>query len=507
MSTVAFNYIPGNLVAPLISFELNSGGQFENQSRYLAIGHKNAGSPASVLDNVPFRCNSREEAIAYFGKGSMLAEMVIAARLNAPAQDIWVMPVPSTGVAEVRTLTVGSVPAAGGYGVIEIAGWPVAMTIGAGDTASAVATALAAAINAFQDELTKSALPFTATAATNVVTLTARHAGEIFNTVDIRIPPAATASGNVFDGLLTLATTTAGTGTPNVSTGLAALGDDPYDWIASPFGDATNMGRYATLLSDVSGRWSWAQQLYGHVFVPKIDTTGNLTTFGLGYDTRHISTLPRLASGGDATPPWVWVAAQVARITPWLSDGASGNVSRNQTGLRVEGVKAPRDRSAWLRYEARNAFLTTGLSTYQVSNDNQVMIDKIITMQRTDGAGNVDTTFRDIQSIGQCVYALRRFRARLQAEHGNKALADDNPNDLQALTTPKDIRNTMAATYAEMPGVLENVKAFCAALIVVRNADNPNRIDIYAPLDRVNPLDIIAANARIYAQYPASMAA
>lgn len=170
-------------------------------------------------------------------------------------------------------------------------------------------------------------------------------------------------------------------------------------------------------------------------------------------------------------------------------------------------MKAPRDRGAWLRYEARNAFLTTNLSTYQVENDNSVMIDKIITMQRTDGAGNVDTTFRDIQTVGQLVYALRRFRGRLQAEHGNKALADDNPGNLQALTTPKDIRATMAATYAEMPGVLENVKAFCAALIVVRNPDNPNRIDIYAPLDMVNPLDIIAANARAYKQFTASMAA
>ncbi|WGD31210.1 hypothetical protein AncyloWKF20_05145 [Ancylobacter sp. WKF20] len=501
---IGFNYIPGNIRAPIIAFEVNSGGQFESVSRLVLMGHKNSGAP--LADNVPTRCNSVTDAIAQAGKGSMLAEMVIAARRNAPAQDIWLIAVPATGTAEVRTLTVGTVPANGGYGAIEIAGAGIDITIGAGDSAAAVATTLAALINAYQDPLTKSALPFTAAAATNVVTLTARHTGAIFNTVDINIP--ALASGNVLSGLLTVATPTAGSGTPNLSAALAALGDDPFDWWVTPFADATNMGRYNTALSDVSGRWAWLRQSYGHVFTTLTDTSANLTTFGLGYDTRHISLLPRIAGGGDATPPWVWVAALAARVVPWLSDGALGNVSRNQTGLVVEGVLAPRDRTKWMNdYATRDAFIGSGLSTYGVRTDGAVTIDKIVTMQRTDGAGNVETTFRDIQKMGQLMYALRRFRARLQAEHGGKAIADDNPGNLLAITTVADIRATMAATYREMPGVLENAEAFVANLDVQRNADNPNRVDIYAPLDMVNPLDVLAANARIYSQYTASMAA
>lgn len=501
---IGFNNIPGNIVAPIITFEVNSGGQFESVSRLVLVGHKNAG--AGLTDNAPTRVASVTEAIALAGKGSMLAEEFIAARLNAPAQDIWLASVPATGTAEVRTLTVGSVPATGGYGVVEIAGYPVALTIAAGASANAVAAALAAVINAYQDELTKGALPFTATAATNVVTLTARHAGDIFNGVDIYVPTVA--SGNVLSGLLTMAVTTAGSGSPDLSAMLAALGDDPFDWIVSPFADATNMGRYQTVMSDVSGRWAWSRQSYGHVFVPKTDTTGNLTTFGLGYDTRHVSVLPRLSSGGDATPAWTWVAALTARIVPWLSDGVTGNVSRNQTGLVVTGVKAPRDRTKWMNdYATRNAFLVSGLSTYGVRSDGQVTIDKIITLQRTDGAGNTDTVFRDIQKIGQLIYALRRFRARLQAEHGQKAIANDNPGNLLAITTVRDIKATIAAVYLEMPGVLENASAFVANLDVRRNADNPNRVDIYAPFDMVNPLDVLAANATIYSQFTPAMAA
>ncbi|MEW6121646.1 MAG: hypothetical protein AB1698_03475 [Pseudomonadota bacterium] len=502
--SIGFNTIPGNIMAPIISFEVNAGGQFESTSRLLLVGHKNTG--ASAADNVPFRCNSIQEAIALTGRGSMLSEMLIAARRNAPAQDIWLLPVPATGTAEVRTLTVGAVPAAGGVGIIEVDGKRITLTINAGDTAAAVATALAAAINAYQDGLTLAALPFTAAAATNVVTLTARWAGAIVTGVDIYLPSLA--SGNTFATLLTVATSTAGVGTPTLSTGLAALGDDPFDWIVSPFSDATNLALYQTVLSDISGRWAWSRQAYGHVFTTKTDTTGNLTSFGLALDNRHISVFARLSSGGDATSPWVWAAAMAARVVPWLSDGDSGNVSRNQTGLVVEGVAAPRDRTRWINdYASRQAFLTSGLSTYGVRTDGAVTVDKIVTLQRTDGAGNTDTTFRDVQKIGQVIYALRKFRAKLQAEHGQKAIANDNPGDLLALTTVKDIRNTIAAVYLSMPGVVENVTEFVARLDVRRNSDNPNRVDIYAPLDMVNPLDVLAANATIYSQFQPTAAA
>ncbi|MBS9720176.1 hypothetical protein JYU29_05680 [Tianweitania sp. BSSL-BM11] len=495
---IGFNSIPGNIKAPIFAFEVNSGGQFENGSRLLLIGHKNTGSPAT--DNVPVRCNNENEAITQVGKGSMLAEMMIVARRNSPAQDIWLLPVPATGVAEVRTITVANVPAAGGSGLLAIGDEQIPLTINAGDTATAVATAIAAAINAYQNALTKSALPFTAVAAAAVVTLTARHAGVIFNTVDLSIPVVS--GGNAFTGVLTFATTTAGSGSPDLSAGLAALGDDPFDWIVSPFADAGNMNRYLAVTSDVSGRWAWNRQSYGHVFTTLDGTTAALTTFALGYDSRHVTLLPRLANAGHGTLPWVFAAALVGRVVSWLSDGETGNVSRNQTGLVVEGVSAPRDRTKWLNdYATRDAFLGSGLSTWTVRADGRVTIDKLVTTQRTDGAGNVDTTFRDLQAIGQLVYALRFFRARLQSEHGQKAIANDNPGNLAAISTVKDIANTFVAAYRQMAGVLENASEFVQQLDVRRSVGNPNRVDVYAPLDRINPLDVIAANATLYSQY------
>lgn len=493
-----FNTIPGNLIAPIVAFEVNSGGQFENRSRLLLIGFALAAG-AVIAANTPTPCPSIAEARRLAGAGSMLDDMVRLARQNAPAQEIWIMAVPETGTKGTRTITINDAPSAGAAAV-QIAGETLIFTVATGDTDEDVATALAAAVNGYFNKLTGASLPYTAAAVAEVVTLTPRHSGVIMNGIDINIP--AIDGSNTLSGKVTIAAPTAGAGNPDLSAGLAALGDDEFDWIVSPFSDATNVGRYETLLSDISGRWAWNRQIYGHVFYPLADSIGNLTTHGLAQDSRHLTVLPVIASSNAPNPVWHWAAGMAARIVPWLSDGATGNVSRNQTGLVVEGLLPPRDRAGWLDYATRDAFLGSGLSTWKVNTGGDVVIDKIITTSRTFN-GVPDTTFRDVQKIGQLVYALRRFRTDLTVEHGQKAVADDNPANLNTISTPSDIKATFMHSYQRMvnTGVLENPGRAADLIEVKRNADNPNRVDIYAPIDMVNPLDVIAANAVVYSQF------
>lgn len=493
-----FDTIPGNLVAPIVTFEVSSGGAFENSPRLLLIGFKNTG--ATLADDTPTPCPTTAEARRLAGAGSMLDDMVRIARRNAPAQEIWIVSPTPVGAANVRTLTVGAPPAAGGVGTVVIAGEPVQVTIAAGATANTVAAAIAAAINAYYSPLNEASLPLSASVAANVVTVTARHAGAHGAEVDIDVPSLG--GQNAFSGVLAVATTTAGSGAPDLSGSLAALGEEPFDWIVSGFADDTNLTRIKTALDDVSGRWAWNRQIYGHAYYAKIDTVGNLTTHGLAQDNRHLTCVPLISGCGHAQPSWQWATALAARVAPWLSDGATGNVSRNQTGLVVAGLIAPRDRTKWLDYATRDAFLRSGLSTWSVATDGSVAVDKLITTQRTT-LGVADTTFRDLQKIGQIVYSLRKFRAQLTYEHGQKAIADDNPGNSPAISTVLDIKATFLHAYGEMvaTGVLENAVGVAEMVVVRRNADNANRVDILAPLDMVNPLDIIAANARIYSQF------
>ncbi|NLS02320.1 hypothetical protein HGP14_02910 [Rhizobium sp. P32RR-XVIII] len=493
--------IPANLTAPIFTFDVQSGGNFEAETRFIVLGH---GLPAGTLPEGGIAlCNTKHDARLLVGAGSMLESMFLAARRNAPTQEIWIGRVADTGTAEIRTITVGTVPADGGQGVLQIAGETISIEIAAGATANAVASAIAAAINGYYNSLKGYSLPFTATVSTNVVTITARHKGTYAAGIDIYIPVLDAI--NAFNGVLTFATATPGAGVPSLTNVLAAMNDDPFEIIVSAFGDATSLGLLDTFLNEVSGRWSYAQQIYGHAFYPKTDTSSNLASFALARDTWHLSMIPMLSGGGLATPEYQWVSAFVARIAPWLGGGANGDVSRNQTGLVVQDVLAPRDRNYWMDYATRDAMLKNGVSTWSVNRNGDVTIDKIITHQQTtDGAP--DTTFRDIQAVFQVTYALKKFRADLAFEHANKALAQDNPSNLDAVTTPKDIRATLFHTYQSMPGVLKNAIAVLPSIVVTIDQDNPNRVNAQLPMDRVNALDIFAGLATVYSQFTTSAA-
>jgi phage tail sheath gpL-like len=100
---------------------------------------------------------------------------------------------------------------------------------------------------------------------------------------------------------------------------------------------------------------------------------------------------------------------------------------------------------------------------------------------------------------------LGYIRAQLATEQGQKGLADSNPGNLAAITTPADIKGSFVHAYVELcaRGVFENEDAFTRNVQAVRDRQNPARVNVYAPMDRVNPLDILATNATIYAQFPA----
>jgi phage tail sheath gpL-like len=488
--------IPANLTAPIFTFDVQSGGQFEAETRMLILGHGT--TDGDLAENGIVICNTRNDARILAGAGSMLESMFIAARKNAPTQEIWLGRVADSGTAEIRTITIGAPPAEGGQGVVQIAGEDVSVGLPAAMTAAQLATALGAAINGYYNRLTGKSLPVTATVTTNVVTLTARHKGTYASGLDVYVPILDRI--NAFAGLLTFATATPGAGAPSLNNILAALSDDPFEIIVCPFGDATNLAILDGFLGEVSGRWSYAQQIYGHAFYPKTDTGANLTAFSLARNSWHLSMIPRFSSGGFAQPDYEWVAAIVARISPWLGGGSNGDVSRNQTGLVVEGISAPRNRLYWMDYPTRNTFVGNGVSTWSVSRSGDVCIDKIVTHQQTT-SGAPDTTFRDIQRVFQLTYSLKKFRADLAYEHSNKAIADSNPDNLDAISTVKDIKATVYHSYVSMSGVLENSDAALEAMVFVRDTENPVRVNAHLPLDFVNPLDIFAGAARVYSQF------
>jgi phage tail sheath gpL-like len=506
MSGILFNYIPGNgLVAPGRFFEANSGGQYQPSGRFILVGFKT--SAGSMALNTPIPVASQNMVDAFAGAGSMLREMYrITQQQNTAGLPIYIMAIDDSALtARVGTITIGSGLAAG-VGAFEFCGELIQIPVGSADTPTTIAAAVAAALNSYYNPLTGAMLPVTATSSAGVVTWTARNKGAWASEIDIWVNPKIL--GNVFaiSGVWTAATTTAGAGTPTgVAAALAVLGDTQADFIVCPFADTTSLGSAYAALNDISGRWSWSRQSYGHYWCAGVGNYSALTSLTFNND-RHSTFFGCFSPGANGTPhgSWLWIAAAAAAVAQRLLDVTTGNVSGAQAGTVLVGVRPPRDQSLWPNYTARNTLLQLGVSTWSVNSAGQVMIDKLITTYLTGSGGQSDAVFRDVQAVYQASGGLKFMRADMDANFAQRALAPTNPGNLGVIVTPADIKSQFISSYTQLTkqGVFSDAATFASLLVVQINATNPDRADVYAPLERVNPFDILAANATFYQQYP-----
>jgi len=288
-NAIGFNYIPGTgVVAPLFAFEVNSGGLYNPVNRFMIIGHPDGTAVVPVA--TPTQITSLYQADYLFGPNSMVREMVRAALRNGPALPIWAMSVAATGTAAVWTDTIIAWSGTGVW-AIEYEGKLIQGSVGSADTPTTIAAAIAAAVNAYWDPLTGKRLAITATSTLGVVTYTARAAGAVYNCIDFYVPTYVSNNVLAQTGILTHANPTPGSGTPNLSTCLANLGDSPADFIVTPWSDATNLSNYTAATNDVSGRWAWSRQSYGHVWCTDNASISSQTSLGAGLNDRHLTVL------------------------------------------------------------------------------------------------------------------------------------------------------------------------------------------------------------------------
>lgn len=501
--TVNFNNIPSNLRVPLFYAEVNAGqSPYQGPSRTLLIGQKtNAGSAPA---NVPVILSG--DPTQLMGAGSMLTEMAIWARQNHPFGEIWMLPLADpAGTVQTHTITINAgINGSSGVASVYVGGERVDVGVATTDTNATVATNLAAAINAGYTKFgRKLSFPVTAAAATNVVTLTARNGGAL--AAKQSILTTLVGDEGALQGFLTVASATTGTGVPALGAALAALGDQEFDFICSPYADATSLDTIKDFLGGTSGRWSPIQQIYGHYLTVMFDSFSNLAAFGTGRNDPNVSIMGVVDSPSS---PWRWAAAYGARIASDKNLGGEVDqayrISQPVQTLDLVGIKPPASRVNWFSITQRNTLYQDGISGFKVQTDGTVAMDRVVTTYQTNSYGQPDITWLDIETRLQMVYFVRYNRQRITQKYGRCALADDNPTANPAIVTPTILKAECVHIYQELEtgGLVENSEAFAKALVVERSAD-PNRVNAYLPVDTVNQFRVFAANATTFLQYPA----
>jgi phage tail sheath gpL-like len=486
------NNIPNDIRVPLFYAEMdnsqaNSGA---TQLRRLLIGLVNDDvTPEAALRLL----SSPAEVASVAGPGSMLHEMYVIARQNDPIGETWVLPVKiSAGAKSTGKVTISGAAAAGGTLSVYVADARVQVKVALLMTAEEIASAVEGAINA-------ATLPVTAVAAAKEVTVTCKFSGEIGNDIRLSINLLGSAGGEVLpQGVLAAVTPMAGgTGVPDLDAALAAVGDEPFEFITHAFTDIASLNTFRDLMNDLSGRWAWNKQLYGHVYGAKRGTMGELVTFGRTRNDPHGTV--RCVEPQKPTAVWKCAAGFAARTAVFIS---ADPARPTQTGAIVGEVPAPVGQRFGLT--EHNSLLWAGIATTYFEGDYE-RISRAVTLYQTNAYGQPDDSYLDSETLHQSAYILRKLRTDITSKYGRHKLANDGTRfgAGQAIITPNVIKAELIAGYGAMErdGIVENAKAFRAHLIVERDANNPNRVNVLYPPDYVNQLRIFALRNEFRLQY------
>ncbi|MBB5408605.1 phage tail sheath gpL-like [Paraburkholderia sp. HC6.4b] len=491
---IPFTNLPENIRVPLFYAELDASQANSAQlnQRTLIIGQMTdtgTGEPGT-----PVISAGVGDARARWGSNSMLAAMTAAYRAADSFGEVWYLPLEdATGaVAASGTVTLNIEGDAGVSGVISlyIAGrryqLPVQATQSAADIAEALATLVAA--DAFG--------LVSASAQDNVVTLTAINAGMVGNEIDVRLNYGGSRAGESTPLNLHVAIAPMAGGAINPTDTLQAAldncGDMPFDFIVCPYTDSVSLDALHTFLNDQTGRWSWAQQIYGHAFAAYRGTLAACTTFGAGRNNQHESVL---GFHDSPTPAWI-VAAQLAgSVAPALRNDPGRPV---QT-LPIRGMLAPPVASRFLLTE-RNTLLYDGISTFNVGDDGTCYAENITTTYQKNPWGDPDDSYLEVETMFLLVYVLRALRSMVTSKYSRMKLAADGTRFASgsAIVTPLLIRADVIARYQELEfdGYVQNSALFARQLIVEQNANNPNRVDCLWPGTLIDQLRIFALLAQ-----------
>lgn len=492
--TISFNNVPQGIRVPLFYAEVDNSlaNTAVTDLKVLLIGQKtNAGTAEA---NKPVLVTSSSVGVDLFGAGSQLALMNAAYRVNDSFGEVWAIPVADpSGSAATGTFTFTGTASAAGTLFAYIGAKRVAVGVAVGDAPATIATNLAAAIQA------NVLLPVSASASAGVVTVTAKNKGLFGNDLRIGVNLQGYAAGESLPEGVSVAVVqpSGGSGTPDLTAAIASMGDEQYDLVACPFADTASLDALKTEFDDISGRWSPTRQLYGHVFSCLRGTVENLVSFGSGRNNQHETvigiepTVPSLAA--EVLGAWVARAYKSLSIDP----------ARPLQTLELAGiVSAPA--GARFTLTEKQSLLTHGIATEYVQG-GYVRIERSITTYQQNAYGVSDNSYLDVQTLFTLQYILRDLKSIITSKYGRHKLADDSVHfgAGQAVVTPAIIRAELIAQYQKLEekALVENLDAFKESLIVERDADDPNRLNVSIGPDLVNQLRVFAALCQFRLQY------
>lgn len=427
----------------------------------------------SAANNVIIQVNSLSEAKALFGRGSMVARAFDYYARNESRRKIYVIGINDAAgsASATATITINTVATAAGNFDLMINGDNLSIAVLPTQTLANIATNIAASINANLD------LPVTATTLAAVVTVTAKNKGTLGNNINLQ--HSYKFGQKLPSGMgVTITSMTGGAGDPDLVNSLAAIGNEQIATYVSPYLDANNL---ATLKNFIDGRFDGMVMEDGWFGAVSNTTLTNNQNLGANHNV-PFGTI----AGQKGLPEWS-VEAGAAYIGA-IANETDKDPARPLTHVIVKGLTPPRIADRHTRIE-RQLLLKAGISTLDVIGEN-VVIDRVVSLYKTNEQGEVDASYQDLNSLLTLYYLRWSYRHRIATKYPRHKLGDDGGNysPNQPVVTPNTLKAEILSLFKlwENAALVENFPLFKSTLIVVRDANNRKRVNIQAGPDLIN---------------------
>lgn len=464
------------------------------------VANPNAGA-GTAPPNIPVAIGTLAQAEDKFGTGSELARLFRTFFKNNFANEVWAGPVPEAAGASAATgtIVVASPPLEAGSVHLYIGGQHVAVNVGGTDTTAQVAQAIWDAVDAQYD------LPVIPSIAGSTVTLKCAFKGVNGNDIRIETNYFGQIGGEVSPpGLvLTLPATgflTGGAGVPNFDTLIMAMGEQEFEYVCLPYTDSTSLMAWEEEYGfGDEGRWGWKRQHFGHIFSARRGLYSDLITFGM---TRNSGVISILAfEQKTPTPMFEMAAAYTAKAQRALSNDPARPLQTLQLAHTLPAKL--HDRFNWLEI---NSLASNGLAIQKCwEGSGMPQIAREQTTYQLNLYGHGDDAYELVTTLATLAKILRNQRHAITSKFPRHKLANDGTRfgPGQAIVTPGIVKAELVAQYKmdEWNGLVEDTRNFKRFLLVERDPNNPNRLNILYPPDLINQLRIFAVLAQFRLQY------
>ena len=469
----------------------------------LMVGTMNSGGTATP--NVPVPIGRQSLADTFFGIGSELSRMFMAYYSNNFANEVWALPLaePVGATAASGTIDITAAPTQAGTLHLYIAGSHIPVNIMTTDTVDTIASAIVDAITTFYED-GNGALPVTATAALGVVTLTATFKGVNGNEIAVSMNYYGTIGSEITPpGLgITLPATgflTGGAGVPDMALAVTNIQKLDFEYVAMPYTDSDSLFLWDQEYGFTDqGRWGWMREQFGHVFSAKRGLYGALITFG-AINNSGVESI--MAMEQTMPTPAFEVAAAYAAMAQraLINDPARPLQTLSLNNVKLAPVQDRFD------FEELNSLASNGLAIQEAGADRQPMILREQTTYQFNLYSQSDDAYELVTTLATLAKVLRNQKHAITSKFPRSKLADDGTKfgPGQAIVTPGIIKAELVNEYQEdmWNGLVENLSQFKAHLIVERDPNDPNRVNVLYPPDLINQLRIFAVLAQFRLQY------